>query len=1044
MPNGHLNWFAALLFVTSATGRLGAAPLAPEVAELYNLVRNGSFEEGGELPSWWSQYPLQPQPWGRHLRDTRVSHSGAASGLLISDAFHPAGKAGVQWNRYGIPVEGGTTLIASFWVKSTGGSPAGAGVHMYDARKNHVGFVRIPVPGSGREWTYVQRDVPLAETAATIGFPLYGSDRARTWYDDVALLGTPRATAARGTPVIDGRLNDRCWTGSSPLESFVLHTGAGLPQTHWQAWLAYDDDHLYVAFRCPHPKGAPLKQEAVSHDGDTWLDDSVEVFVDPWRRCRDYYQFCVNCRGIIRDSHGQDATWESGAVARVHHEPGAWTVELAIPFTHLGLTLACRDTWGLNLVRNDRVHGETSTWSLGGFHKPGRFGAVALKPDLTRYYRTDLAVRLKQIEADRERLMHDMETGRLTPSQQAEPRRLLKQVTDETRRLLAVARGQATLPQQGWTDMEDELGALAQKVTAARRTALTAVFRLGGGGGPGTFRVAIAHSLAKIRRTGDVVEGMITRRVRLSAARDEAESFQLVVVPGNGALDRVDVETPPLQGPGTTLPVRWRRVEYVETAAPGYPTEYVGWWPDPLFPPGPFAVRADYRQPLWFTVSVPSDAPPGTYRGTVVIRSGGNSVRVPVDLRVRSFRVPRPGTLAAPFGLYASVLSRWYHGDRPYRQVMTPEAYGRWCEYLGRYRLTPKNVAREFISVRKRADGGVSVDLGALKKTVVPLAAKYFAPYSFCLHRVPVSASIGKAEGRTSATDADVAASTVKTFVDAWNRAKLPRQVYLYGYDEPRREHYSFIREAYTKIHRLVPEYPIMQTLGDPAPMALVGAVDIWCPLSPSLDAPFYADRRRAGDMLWTYVCCGPRHPYANFFVDRPAAEHRVLFWQVRRFGATGLLYWCVCYWNGPPAADSTQPCFPEVPIHFKEVGTYQSYKVNGDGWLLYPGPDFTPWPSLRLEIIRDGIEDYEYLALLADLVSRVQSLPAGRRPPASLLTKAEALCRVPDTICTSMSRYTTDPVVLFRRRDAVGDMIERLLDVLKPGGTFKTGPERN
>ena len=47
---------------------------------------------------------------------------------------------------------------------------------------------------------------------------------------------------------------------------------------------------------------------------------------------------------------------------------------------------------------------------------------------------------------------------------------------------------------------------------------------------------------------------------------------------------------------------------------------------------------------------------------------------------------------------------------------------------------------------------------------------------------------------------------------------------------------------------------------------------------------------------------------------------------------------------------------WPEVPIHFKDLGTAQSFKVNGDGVLLYPGPGLTPYPSLRLEVIRDGI----------------------------------------------------------------------------------------
>ena len=222
-----------------------------------------------------------------------------------------------------------------------------------------------------------------------------------------------------------------------------------------------------------------------------------------------------------------------------------------------------------------------------------------------------------------------------------------------------------------------------------------------------------------------------------------------------------------------------------------------------------------------------------------------------------------------------------------------------------------------------------------------------------------------------------------------------------------------------------------MQTIGDPNPAELVGLVDIWCPLTARLDAPFYAERRKAGDTLWTYVCCSPRPPYANFFVDQPATAHRVLFWQARKAGCTGLLYWCVCWWDGLPTPARGKPCFPDVPIDFKDLGTWKRYKDNGDGLLVYPGPDFTPWPSLRLEVVRDGIEDYEYLALLSRLVARAKALPPERRPAPEWLAEAEALCTVPDAISRTMTDYTDDPQPLLERRRRIGDALDRLTVLL-------------
>jgi len=81
----------------------------------------------------------------------------------------------------------------------------------------------------------------------------------------------------------------------------VLHTGEGLPTEATRAWVAYDDENLYAAFHCPHPKGATLLTKAEAHDEDVWLDDSIEVFLAPHRPGDDYYHFCVNSLGIIRD-----------------------------------------------------------------------------------------------------------------------------------------------------------------------------------------------------------------------------------------------------------------------------------------------------------------------------------------------------------------------------------------------------------------------------------------------------------------------------------------------------------------------------------------------------------------------------------------------------------------------------------------------------------------------------------------------------------------------------------------------------------------------
>lgn len=1016
------------MLTLSHSSPAAAQPIAPEVAGLCNLVQNGGFEEGGEVPTFWARYPPDDEG-NRQLRDTTTAHSGQASGLLLSTRPHEPGKAGIQWNRYGIPVEGGAALIVSFWVKTEGVAPIGCGTHFYDADGNHLGFHRIVPPGRADDWTYVRETVRIPDGAKTMGFAAYGADEGKTWFDDIAVICTPSTEAARGTPRLDGKLDDECWSEEGAITAFAVHTGEKLPTARVRAWLAYDDTHLYVAFHCPHPKGAELRAKATKRDGDTWLDDSIEVFLDPHHRDASYFQCCVNCLGVIRDSRQMDVAWQSGARAEVRRAEDAWSVELAIPFERLDLDLDVGTTWRLNLVRNDRVNGEPATWSLGGFHDPSRFGNVALAPDLSRFYRADLRKRLPEKGRERDRLLDELRRANLPEHAMADASEVVGEADEALETLRDISEDKAELPEGGWQGVRAALGGVSDTLAAARQAAITGLFRVGGEGTMGGFRVAIANSLEKIRRDGPVLNGEITREVRLEAARDETESFQLVVIPDGGPLAGVEVEAPALGGPGGELAVQWHRVGYVETAEPGYPTEYVGWWPDPLLDPGPFDVAADERQPLWFRVNVPADARPGTYEGKVTVRHGGDAVSVPVELRVRSFRLPRPGTLATAFGMYAWSLARGWFGKQPYEDSMPIEMFARWCEFLGQYRLTPKNMAREYITVaRSDETGELEVDLSNLWRTVAPLALKYYAPYSFCLHRLPTAPAIRSPDNKHTPENAR---EIVKAIKEAWERQGLPREVYIYGYDEPHPDEYPFLCEAYAKVREVAPEYPIMQTIGDVNPQALVGLVDIWCPLSARLDSDFYAKRIEAGDTLWTYVCCGPKPPHANFFVDEPATDHRVLFWQTWQHGATGLLYWCLTIWDGLPTPSQGQPCFPEAPIHLKDHTTYKSFQTNGDGLLVYPGPDREPIPSIRLEVIRDGIEDYEYLALLARLIQKAEALPEARGPGPELLDEGRALLGVPESISRTLTDYTKDSHVIIDRRRQVGDMIERLVELL-------------
>jgi len=122
-----------------------------------------------------------------------------------------------------------------------------------------------------------------------------------------------------------------------------------------------------------------------------------------------------------------------------------------------------------------------------------------------------------------------------------------------------------------------------------------------------------------------------------------------------------------------------------------------------------------------------------------------------------------------------------------------------------------------------------------------------------------------------------------------------------------------------------------------------------------------YANYKAEGKKGWSYVCIGPEFPFANFFIYYQGQWNRMVLWQQYHNNSEGLLYWSVNVWQRNEKDSS--------PI------TLRRTHVNGDGLLLYTGQLWNqgnvPVPSPRFEAVRDGIEDYQYLAQLEEYIGR-------------------------------------------------------------------------
>ena len=161
-------------------------------------------------------------------------------------------------------------------------------------------------------------------------------------------------------------------------------------------------------------------------------------------------------------------------------------------------------------------------------------------------------------------------------------------------------------------------------------------------------------------------------------------------------------------------------------------------------------------------------------------------------------------------------------------------------------------------------------------------------------------------------------------------------------------------------------------------------------------------ENRKSGDKVWWYVCWEPGDPYANLFVDMAGINHRILFWQQKKYDVDGFLYWQVNHWgsvNDPWTDMST----------VKWINDF----VYGDGSLLYNGNKVGidgPVASLRLEAVRDGIEDFELLTMAQSTLGE------------------KAVDKIISKCVTSVSKYTKDGDKLMKYRIQIGNELEKAM----------------
>jgi len=539
------------------------------------------------------------------------------------------------------------------------------------------------------------------------------------------------------------------------------------------------------------------------------------------------------------------------------------------------------------------------------------------------------------------------------------------------------------------------------------------------------------------------------QQVELFAARNEFEPFQLVLR-SDRPVAGVDVDVGPLvpQAPGagvaTTTAVRATVYleRYVQLRLPSSLEGAAGEWPDPLLPrvdtysgerrkAFPFDLAAGRNQPLWIELYVPPETPPGDYRGAARVTVQGALVaEVPFALHVWPFALPSTSSLRTTFGFSAISAAKQHRG-----------AYGgdedlyRWTDLYGRaalrHRLSlhggsmvppPATFAGDRATVDWRsydAEVGPFLDGLAKDRDGGYLPGARFTAIDL---RVP-----------TGLSDAQKIAYW-RAWAKHFRERRWMDRLFYYVMDEPEPQDYPRVLAEARLAHQADPG--IATLLTEQWVPSLAGAIDLWVPLVNLLDAKpdgsepdavaraTYAPAEAQGARLWWYQSCSSHGcdtvggkefaGWPSYVIDTPAVGNRIMPWLAFAERIGGELYY------------NTVESYTKNADAWNDPATHGG---NGDGTLFYPGTPARvggttdlPIESLRLKLIREGLEDYEYLTLLAK---------AGREDQARAWAQS---------LAPHAAQWEHDPARLYALRRRIGEAVAAAL-ARAPSATSLASP---
>jgi Domain of unknown function (DUF4091) len=420
----------------------------------------------------------------------------------------------------------------------------------------------------------------------------------------------------------------------------------------------------------------------------------------------------------------------------------------------------------------------------------------------------------------------------------------------------------------------------------------------------------------------------------------------------------VSIESPTIGG---GLELKFFFAHFVSVAGTAVPDALMPWDGSPRS-------TEHTNQPLWLQVTVPYGTPAGTYSGSVVVNANGARTTVPLGVTVSPVTLPQAnqasGSLLTAFNFspqsYGAKVNALY-GVTPTTSL--PKLFS----FFASYRLSPNNWG---YGNPNKASGYSSNRRWWLDKSgqMVEAAGE---PSQFASMWIPVSNNRWAPStyvGGRSPFKPQTWCGYLRSVHGFWQKHDwLNSYAYLWGLDEPGLTRFKIVQKQAAVTHSCFAGGHVIVTGRPTAENRFLwnggnDDVDAWAVLASryygqytnpaqSRNGVSHATQnlklinavRHRGKQIWAYTYDAGSHSTPGFTAIEPLADPRVFVDWAALEGITGLLYGqgTTTYSKGNPL-DSND----------KEKGSFV---------LVYPGRS-GPIASARLEVLREGIEDWEIL----------------------------------------------------------------------------------